>query len=113
MEPFRGGISQAWAIKRNGDGDRARPERINSGTPAHIIGCTATDGPSAARELEACFWWLLGTLESASDHPLAKGILSDAKRIEGLPAISAPSDFEYLSGRGVRCVMEQLGGAIA
>jgi len=68
---------------------------------------------AAPRDVEACFWWLLGVLESASDHPVAKCILSVVQRIEGLPPIVPPRNFEYFSGRGVQCIIEQLNGATA
>jgi len=61
---------------------------------------------------EALFWWLLGTLEAASDHPVAKCLLAAARRAQA-PGPAAARDSEYLSGRGVRCSVEQLGGAEA
>eukprot|EP00930_Biecheleria_cincta_P096170 TRINITY_DN88043_c0_g1_i1.p1 TRINITY_DN88043_c0_g1~~TRINITY_DN88043_c0_g1_i1.p1 ORF type:complete len:1157 (+),score=212.55 TRINITY_DN88043_c0_g1_i1:28-3471(+) len=72
-----------------------------------------SDPPSSPDELEDCFWWLLGTLESASDHPLAKCIQTEVLSMAHLPSIVAPRDFEYLSGRGLRCRVEQLGGVEA
>merc|ERR1719210_3257284 len=62
-----------------------------------------------AEDLKACFWWLLATLESASDHPIAKTILKTVRTMNGLPPVFAPHDFEYSNGRGVRCTVEQLG----
>lgn len=64
-------------------------------------------------EIQRCFWWLLGTLESASDHPVAKSILAAVHQMDGLPPVIAPRDFEYISGRGIKCVVEHLGGVTA
>lgn len=58
----------------------------------------------------ACFYWLLGTLESVSDHPVAKCIHQAVQEMPSVPPIAPPRDFESLTGRGVRCVVEQLGG---
>mmetsp|Transcript_108578 Transcript_108578/g.248832 ORF Transcript_108578/g.248832 Transcript_108578/m.248832 type:complete len:468 (+) Transcript_108578:3-1406(+) len=65
--------------------------------------------PSAAAEASACFWWLLGTLECASDHPLAQCISQFVKEMPGLPEIVPPSEFEYRSGRGMQCEVPALG----
>lgn len=70
----------------------------NEATPAHV---------------EALFWWLLRTLESASDHPVAKCIVAALDGSQGLPVLDAPSNFQCISGRGVQCVVEQLGGCTA
>jgi Cu+-exporting ATPase len=81
------------------------------GTPQlNIIGSA---GATEAAEVQRFFWWLLGILESASDHPVAKCILSSVHSMQDLPPIMAPKDFEYISGRGVRCKLEEFGGAQA
>mmetsp|Transcript_70492 Transcript_70492/g.168833 ORF Transcript_70492/g.168833 Transcript_70492/m.168833 type:complete len:1090 (+) Transcript_70492:104-3373(+) len=66
-----------------------------------------------ASELQRCFWWLLGTVESASDHPIAKCISASVQAMPGLPQIVPPRSFDYASGRGVTCMVEQLGGVTA
>lgn len=82
--------------------------------PEGIAACSIGDvEQTVPRDVEACFWWLLGTLESSSDHPVAKCILGYVQQIRGLPPIAAPKNFEYFSGRGMKCVIEQLGGAVA
>jgi len=63
--------------------------------------------------VEALFWWLLRTLESASDHPIAKCVVAALDETQGLPVLAAPSNFECINGRGVQCVVEQLGGCTA
>ena len=68
---------------------------------------------SAAQDVQACFWWLLGVLESASDHPVATCIRDVVGKIHGLPDVNAPRDFEYFSGKGMRCIVEQLGNVTA
>eukprot|EP00971_Amphidinium_carterae_P250888 4980404-Amphidinium_carterae.1 len=68
------------------------------------------------RQLEAmneCFWWLLGTVESASDHPIARCITDYVKNMDDIPEVVAPRAFDYASGRGVTCVVDQLGGVTA
>jgi len=60
-----------------------------------------------------CLWWLLGVLERSINHPLAKCINAATANVSDLPSIPAPIDFEEVSGRGVRCIVEQLGGVIA
>lgn len=86
----------------------AEPQAATKMLPptVRIIG----DAHGEARELEACFWFLLETLESASDHPVAKCILEQVAALPGLPATAPPRDFEHLSGRGVRCAVDALGG---
>jgi Cu+-exporting ATPase len=79
-----------------------------SGAPQlEVLGEAGTD---EAVELQRFFWWLLGTLESASDHPVAKCILSSVQAIPCLPQLAAPTDFEYISGRGVRCKLDDFDG---
>lgn len=60
----------------------------------------------------ACFWWLLGAAEGASDHPVAKCITQAVDSMPSLPPRTKPLNFEYASGLGVRCAVEQLGTAV-
>lgn len=99
------------AGKLTGKSPKARPASVPPGAaPISFIGSADAD---TAAEVQKFFWWLLGTLESASDHPIAKCISNTVQAMQGLPPIVAPHEFEYLSGRGVRCSLEALGGAQA
>lgn len=118
-EPLEGLLERWYAqlpgsgtLQAAGPGGRQAACNVDfNGVPAlQFIGSRS---PVRAAEVESCFWWLLGVLESASDHPVAKCVLAMVQQIRGLPPILAPSDFEYFSGRGVRCTVNQLGGVVA
>jgi len=72
-----------------------------------------TGSETPPRHVEALFWCLLGTLESASDHPIAKCIMESLGQTQGLRVLNSPNNFEVISGRGVQCIVEQLGGLMA
>ena len=71
---------------------------------------TVTEGKPAVTEIHplgldrAELLRLAASVESVSQHPLAKAVV-DAARAEGLPAPDAPERFENLSGRGLRAVL--------
>jgi len=98
----------AWTALCGQGGVAARDTRCK--VPMEMIGA---DDLMEAEELKACFWWLLATLESASDHPIAKTILKTVHGMKGLPPVVAPHDFEVQSGRGVRSTVAQLGNVTA
>ncbi|CAK0896893.1 unnamed protein product [Prorocentrum cordatum] len=68
---------------------------------------------SDTKALQDCFWWILGSLESTSDHPIARCVQGAVQRMPGLPPAAGPQDFEVTAGRGVRCIMSELGGVTA
>jgi Cu+-exporting ATPase len=109
-------LEQAWeALRASADETPRRRNALDTddaspGPSVHLIG--GKDGPSS-KAMQDCFWWILGSLESASDHPIARCVLSAAQEIPGLPPIAAPHDFEVTAGRGVRCTLSQLGGVTA
>ena len=71
---------------------------------------TVTEGKPAVTEIHplgldrAELLRLAASVESVSQHPLAKAVV-DAARAEGLPAPDAPERCENLSGRGLRAVL--------
>mmetsp|Transcript_121787 Transcript_121787/g.389400 ORF Transcript_121787/g.389400 Transcript_121787/m.389400 type:complete len:1102 (+) Transcript_121787:80-3385(+) len=108
-------LLEAWRQLRKA----VPPKVVGQATPREVVVRAPAVTVVGARpqeveqELQACFWWLLGTLESASDHPVAKCILGTVGALPGLPPIAPPHDFEYFSGRGVRCTVDSLGGVSA
>jgi len=108
LEALLGG----WQLRRREQQPQKLPGLSEAGAVA-LEAVGAAEAATAAPDVQALFWWLLATLESASDHPIAKSILSAAQRTQGLPPVVAPHNFESFSGRGVQCVLEQLGGATA
>mmetsp|Transcript_109265 Transcript_109265/g.308255 ORF Transcript_109265/g.308255 Transcript_109265/m.308255 type:complete len:1079 (-) Transcript_109265:87-3323(-) len=105
-------LSHAWAEMCNSQPKNSVTTAASELAPA-TVEFIGADGVAETDELERCFWWLLGTLESASDHPVAKCIQGTVGKMQGLPPIVTPLDFECLNGRGVRCVVDQLGGVMA
>ncbi|CEM14557.1 unnamed protein product [Vitrella brassicaformis CCMP3155] len=49
------------------------------------------------------FWWLLGSVESLSEHPLGRAIAEHAAKQPGLAPFAEPTDFQNLPGKGVEC----------
>jgi len=90
----------------------AKAKGSSGGTCPLTVEVIGKEDPTVTQELKACFWWLLSTVECSSDHPLARGIRALIENLE-LPPVVAPQKFEYISGRGVRCVVDQLGGVNA
>lgn len=114
MQPLFAKLQSLMAAMRHGrrpSRGQLQPNLPMGPTPIELIGKAESD--FSAAELKKCFWWLLGTLESASDHPIAKCILGTVQAMQGLPPIIAPKEFEYFSGRGVCCSLEALDGAQA
>jgi len=107
-------LEQAWeALLGSAEGApkrRSAPATSSSGPTVQLIGA---EDVCSSNGLEDCFWWILGSLESASDHPIARCVLTAAQEVPGLPPLAAPQDFEVTAGRGVRCTLSQLGGVTA
>lgn len=59
-------------------------------------------GLTEAKDLgfEQAFWWLVGTTEIGSDHPLAKCLVAAASSALGCSGFSKPDSFRYRIGRG-------------
>jgi len=53
---------------------------------------------------ESRFYWLVGSAESGSEHPLARAVVAKAHRI-GHELLEEPREFEALSGHGLSCVV--------
>eukprot|EP00927_Polykrikos_kofoidii_P029862 TRINITY_DN2574_c0_g1_i2.p1 TRINITY_DN2574_c0_g1~~TRINITY_DN2574_c0_g1_i2.p1 ORF type:complete len:1109 (+),score=192.33 TRINITY_DN2574_c0_g1_i2:59-3328(+) len=105
-----GPLAEAWAtLRRSSSQVAASLERASKITTQTIGSADA----AAVQDITNCFWWLLGTLESASDHPLAKSILRTVDTLPGLPPVIAPTEFEYSCGRGVKCIVGALNGVDA
>eukprot|EP00929_Paragymnodinium_shiwhaense_P074194 TRINITY_DN37952_c0_g1_i1.p1 TRINITY_DN37952_c0_g1~~TRINITY_DN37952_c0_g1_i1.p1 ORF type:complete len:1128 (+),score=279.02 TRINITY_DN37952_c0_g1_i1:61-3444(+) len=112
---FAGPHAQAWNNLAQ-SGQAASKGASSFSPPGVVLDMLAAENaqnPLRPADIQACFWWLLGTLESTSDHPLAKCISTAVLQVEGLPPIIPPTDFEYISGRGAKCSLEALGGAVA
>jgi Cu+-exporting ATPase len=76
---------------------------------AKTIGETIGD----SKAMKDCFWWIMGSLESTSDHPIAKCVQGTVQKIGHLPPASGSQDFEVTQSRGVRCTLHELGGVTA
>ena len=71
---------------------------LTRGSPA-VTGITAVRGTSESEVIA-----FAGAVEINSEHPLAKAIVEEGKRI-GIPQLQA-GDFEALAGRGARAIVE-------
>lgn len=101
-------LLNTWRRPRCHGSETMRPFR--SIVEPEFVGQAET---AVAEDVVKCFWWLLGSLEAASDHPVAKCILDAVENMPGLPDPARPTDFECLAGRGVRCVVAELDNAVA
>jgi len=61
---------------------------------------------------QAAFWWAVGCAEISSEHPLGK-VLVDIARSESGTALSEPSSFSNITGKGVRCTIGELSVTVA
>eukprot|EP00928_Gymnodinium_smaydae_P041616 TRINITY_DN28139_c0_g1_i1.p1 TRINITY_DN28139_c0_g1~~TRINITY_DN28139_c0_g1_i1.p1 ORF type:complete len:1113 (-),score=174.82 TRINITY_DN28139_c0_g1_i1:403-3741(-) len=104
-------LMSAWSSISVAGASQYSRRSSHSTVPLQSVGHDSSSGSETVpEEVEACFWWLLGVLESSSDHPVANCIQREVKKAANLPPVVAPRSFEYKSGRGVRCEVEQLGG---
>eukprot|EP00923_Selenidium_pygospionis_P034151 GHVN01059661.1.p1 GENE.GHVN01059661.1~~GHVN01059661.1.p1 ORF type:complete len:2013 (+),score=339.62 GHVN01059661.1:113-6151(+) len=82
-----------------------------TGTPAAIRDTYVSDSMELLRAVR-CFWWCMASLESASDHPIAKGILSHfnssphSTRLLNSPPIGAPVDPRNDNGLGITAILQ-------
>jgi Cu+-exporting ATPase len=68
---------------------------------------------SNTKALKDCFWWIMGSLESTSDHPIAKCVQGTVQKMAHLPPASSSQYFAATAGRGVCCTLNELGGITA
>jgi len=59
-----------------------------------------------AHSMAHAFWWIVGSIESSSEHPLGRCLHTYCKTMTDAPLLATPSDFENLPGRGLVCVLE-------
>lgn len=72
--------------------------------PKEAIVTMETLEAEAEASATAAFWWAVGCAEISSEHPLAK-VLVDAARIQAGGELVAPSNFENIKGKGVKCTL--------
>jgi len=82
-----------------------------------FTGCTATlvlpgtEGAASRSqsrlEAERALWWAIGSAEMSSEHPLAKELTAVAGNVVRAP-LTKPSDFENITGVGVKCTIQGL-----
>lgn len=69
-----------------------------------------TDSLLFAKNLsESDFYQLIGSAETASEHPLGKAIVRHVKNIQNIPFLEVV-DFEAVAGQGLKCTVD--GSAI-
>mmetsp|Transcript_64079 Transcript_64079/g.111701 ORF Transcript_64079/g.111701 Transcript_64079/m.111701 type:complete len:997 (-) Transcript_64079:79-3069(-) len=67
------------------------------------------DGEQICTDAEAkkMLWWVVGVAEMSSEHVLAKELVSVASAVAG-GALSKPTDFQNITGAGVKCAVAGL-----
>jgi cation transport ATPase len=71
-----------------------------------IVATEASEGQADSTST-AAFWWAVGCAEISSEHPLAK-VLVDAARTEAGGELVAPTNFENIKGKGVKCSLSSM-----
>mmetsp|Transcript_59967 Transcript_59967/g.111206 ORF Transcript_59967/g.111206 Transcript_59967/m.111206 type:complete len:1068 (-) Transcript_59967:44-3247(-) len=103
-------LASKWQVWRDAQPRTSSPKTLPM---VDFLDCSTDVKDTDLEAMNECFWWLLGTVESASDHPIARCITDHVQKMAGLPEVVAPRTFDYASGRGVTCVIDQLGGVTA
>merc|ERR1719215_1123286 len=82
---------------------------------ARVVAPAGQDAQARAQsreEAEAALWWLIGSAEGSSEHPLAKELSRvAASKVRG--QMSKPSNFKNTTGQGVSCAIGGLEVCVA